>query len=101
MLQIQKNGDFPLDIIYKIFTEKIFIISFLVFSSVMTLLFYSSLPFKKAETKRRKTVKRKVIIEEKPFKGTDNPGKLIVPETTYNTLKKEGLIHSPEENFNK
>lgn len=78
-------------ILIEVFTDLKFIIAFVFFISIITLLFYR--PNKrKSKRKKKKFIKSKV--EESQVKVVkDEPGKLYVPDSTYEILKNEGLMH--------
>lgn len=84
-----------IDTILKIFTDWRFITSFIVFLVIITLLFFKNefkikLNFKKKNRKTEESNKKSQIED-------DEPGKLIVPNSTYEILDKAGLIHSRED----
>lgn len=88
---------FILKIILNVLTDIRFIISFIAFFLVITVLFYSQnrLGFKRNIKKSKRKKQAPQIEPDTPKK--DEPGKLYVPDSTYEILKKEGIMHNVDE----
>lgn len=82
------------DIVGSLIKDWKFLLALVLFIGVMTALFYKHDGIKiKRVKKSRKIVSKKQVEIKVP---EDEPGKLYVPDSTYDILKKEGLMHSRE-----
>lgn len=89
------------NLLIKLFTDWRFITAVSVFLVVLVVIFvkYQASRYLKRNKNRKSPLKKAVPAKQhkQPLKQEES-GKLYVPASNYDVLKKEGLIHPPEEN---